>query len=114
MKKRFVPREIDSIESIKYLVNFSGDSYKERTVYRYIEDKETKVFTYNDLKQSFNCLGTALFELGLNDKKVALCLDQHPYWITSFFSVIAAGGVIVPLDRELKPDQLAGFINLTD
>ena len=113
MKKKFKPRDINSLSSVKELVYSNADMYGDKSLYIYIEEKERKTFTYNDQKTTFDALGTALFDLGLDGKHIALCSDQHPDWISTFLSVIASGGVIIPLDRELQPEQLAGFISLT-
>ena len=114
MKKTFTPRDIKSLDSTKELVYNIADRFGDKPLYYYIENKEKKTYTYSEHKEVFDAFGTALYDLGLNDKKIALCSDQHPLWVASFLSVIAAGGVIVPLDRELMPDQLAGFINITE
>ena len=112
--KKFIPRDYKSLSSVKEFVYYIHDKYKDKTLYEYIENKEKKTYTYLDHKNTFEAFGTALFKLGLNGKPVALCCDQHPYWIASFLSVIASGGVIVPLDRELLPDQLSAFIEITE
>ena len=114
MKKKFSPRDIRSLESVKDLVYTNAERFGDKPLYIYLQNKEQITYTYNEHKDVFNAFGTALFELGLNDKKIALCSDQHPHWVASFLSVIAAGGVIVPLDRELAAEQLAGFINITE
>ncbi len=113
MKKKFKPRDINSLSSVKELVYSNASMYGDKSLYIYIEEKERKTFTYNDQKTTFDALGAALFDLGLDGKHIALCSDQHPDWISTFLSVIASGGVIIPLDRELQPEQLAGFISLT-
>lgn len=114
LKSKFVPRGYETPSSIKDYVNSCADRFGDKALYWYIENKEKKTYTYNDHKDTVAAFGTALFELGLNGKTVSLCSDQHPHWIASFLSVIASGGVIVPLDRELLPEQLAGFIDITD
>ncbi len=114
MKKTFTPRDIRSLDSVKDLVYTNAERFGDKSLYVYIENKEQLTYSYNEHKDVFNAFGTALFELGLNEKKISLCSDQHPHWVASFLSVIAAGGVIVPLDRELLPEQLAGFINITE
>ena len=111
---KFVPREFEPLSSLKELVYNGAEKFGDKPLYNYIENKEKKTYTYIDHKNTVNAFGTALFDLGLNGKTVSLCCDQHPYWISSFISVIAAGGVIVPLDKELLADQLAGFIDFTE
>ena len=111
---KFVPRGYEILTSLKELVYYGAEKYGDKPLYCYIENKEKKVYTYIDHKNTFEAFGTALYELGLNRKTVSLCCDQHPYWIASFISVIASGGVIVPLDKELLPDQLSSFIEITE
>lgn len=114
LKSKFVPRDFTTPRSVKEYVYGIAEKFGDKPLYLYLENKEKKTYSYNDHKNTFNAFGTALFELGLNGKAVSLCSDQHPHWVASFLSVIGAGGVIVPLDRELMPDQLAGFIDITD
>lgn len=114
MKSKFVPRDYKIPASVRELVYSGAERFGDKPLYLYVENKEKKTYSYNDHKNTFDAFGTALFELGLNGKSVSLCSDQHPYWVASFLSVIGAGGVIVPLDRELMPDQLSAFIDMTD
>ena len=96
------------------MVYKNAEKFGDKPLYVYIENKEKKSYSYIDHKNTFDAFGTALFDLGLNGKSVSLCCDQHPFWIVSFEAVIAAGGVIVPLDKELLPDQLTSFIDITE
>ena len=114
LKSKFVPRDFKTQASVKEFVYSCAEKYGDKPLYLYLENKETKSYSYNDHKRTFDAFGTALFESGLNGKTVSLCSDQHPHWIASFEAVIASGGVIVPLDRELMPDQLSSFIDLTE
>ncbi len=112
--KKFTPRPIDRISSVEELVYSSAERFGDKPLYIYVEDKEQHTFSYNEHKSSFDALRAALIDLGLAGKKISLCSDQHPDWITAFLSVIGVGGVIVPLDRELQPEQLSGFISITE
>ena len=86
---KFVPREFEPLSSLKELVYNGAEKFGDKPLYYYIENKEKKTYTYIDHKNTVNAFGTALFDLGLNGKTVSLCCDQHPYWISSFISVIA-------------------------
>ena len=112
--KKFVPREFKRLSSVEELVYTAAGRFGDKPLYYYIEDKEKKTFTYNDHKHSFDALRAALTDMRLGGKTVSLCGDQHPDWITTFLSVIGCGGVIVPLDRELQAEQLAGFVSITE
>ena len=52
-------------------------------------------------------LGTTLLARGLHGKKVALIGRLSYPWVCTFFSLLAIGAVVVPLDREWHADELA-------
>ena len=114
MKKSLPDHPYQDLNTVKDLVYVNAERWGDKPLYIYIENKEKQIYTYNDHKRTFDALGTALSGLGLFDKTVSLVGDQHPDWIAAYLSVISAGGVIVPLDRELKPDQLCAFIQITE
>lgn len=55
--------------------------------------------------------GTALCSLGLKDKKVAIIGENSYEWVVSYFAVTNGTGVAVPIDRELKHQEVANLIN---
>ncbi|MBQ3870281.1 MAG: AMP-binding protein [Clostridia bacterium] len=114
MKKELPHHPYQDLIRLRDLVYVNAERWGDKPLYIYVENKEKHIYTYNDHKRVFNAIGTALSKLGLFEKTVSLVGDQHPDWIDAYLSVICAGGVIVPLDRELKPDQLCGFIRTTD
>ena len=114
MNKKLPHHQYQDLYNLKDLVYVNAERWGDKPLYIYIENKEKNIYTYNDHKRTFNALGTALYKYGLFEKTVSLVGDQHPDWIATYLSVISAGGVIVPLDRELKADQLCGFIQITE
>lgn len=66
--------------------------------------------TYTELKNEIDSFGTALIDLGLKDKKIAI-LSQNSYqWCTSYLTVTGGVGVVVPLDRELPFHEIENLI----
>jgi long-chain acyl-CoA synthetase len=66
--------------------------------------------TYNDLKNDIDSLGTALIDLGLKGKKIAILSENRAEWCTSYLTVTGGAGVIVPLDRELPLNEIENLI----
>ncbi len=56
-------------------------------------------------------LGTSLIHLGLKRKKIAIIGENSYPWVVSYFAVTNGTGVAVPIDRELKPAEVANLLN---
>ena len=102
------------ISSLRDLVDSSACSFGDKVLYRYNEDSETKSYTYNDLKNNVHAIGTALMLRGLSGKNIAIIGENHPYYATAYLATVTAGATVVPLDKELSPDQIAGFLELAE
>ena len=75
---------------------------------KYKEEKETRYenITYDKLLKDIQAFGTDLYKLGLKDKRVAVIGRNRYEWIVAHLSVLLGGMVSVPLDKELKIDEL--------
>jgi len=52
---------------------------------------------FSQLKKDIDELGTALMDLGLTGKKIALIGENRYEWVVTYFAVVNGVGVIVPL-----------------
>ena len=102
------------ITDLRHLVQSSAEVFGDKVLYYYFENDEKKEFTYNDLWENMNCLGTAFAELGLMGKHIAVIGETHPSWIVTYLAAVNGNSVIVPLDKELLEDQIVGFLNLAE
>ncbi len=74
---------------------------------KYIFFKDTK-FTYSQAEKICNKLSRALLTTGLKKgDRVALMLENSPYFIFSLFAIVKAGGVAVPVNTFLKEREVA-------
>jgi len=67
--------------------------------------------TYTELKNEIYSLGTALINLGLKDRKVAILSENRAEWCTSYLTITGGVGVVVPLDRELPFHEIENLIS---
>ena len=67
--------------------------------------------TYTELKYEIDSLGTALINLGLKDKKIAILAENRAEWCTSYLTIAGGVGVVVPLDRELPFHEIENLIS---
>ena len=103
--------EVDPISNLKELVNHTAEKYGDKPAFIFERQKETVSVSYRQFKSDVDALGTALFDMGMQNSKVALIGENSYEWILTYFAVVNSGNVIVPLDKELPA---ADIKSLTD
>jgi acyl-CoA ligase (AMP-forming) (exosortase A-associated) len=69
---------------------------------------QTRRLSYAELAQGIRRSATAMLELGLiRSARVAVYMEKRPETVVAMFGAAAAGGVFVPVNPLLKPDQVA-------
>ena len=87
-----------------------GQLYSDRVAYSFRikpNDKEIRKKTYTELCNDVRALTSELVSRGVTGKHVALVGKLSYHWILVYYSVLAAGGVLVPLDKEWLAQDLA-------
>ncbi len=67
--------------------------------------------TYGEFAALVRRTAAGLTELGFAGKKIAVIGETCPEWICSYLAIMVSGGVVVPMDRELSPDEIVKFMN---
>ena len=101
------PREI---KDLRDMVQTSAAFFGDKDLYVYKEDKQEVHFSYNRLRDEVEQFGTALNVLGIDEGRVAVISETSAKVTVTYLGTVNAGGVIVPLDRELTEDQIPEFI----
>jgi len=66
----------------------------------------SKKITYHHLNELANQIASGLIELGINKQdKIALFLDNCPEFIISYFAVLKAGCIVVPINYMFKIEE---------
>ena len=102
------------ISDLRDMVNSSAERFGDKVLYRYLENKSEKTYSYNDLKSNVYRLGTMLLKLGLGGKRIAVIGDNHPMYTTAYLACVGCNSTIVPLDKELLPEQIVGFMQFAE
>ena len=103
--------EATEFQNIKEILYNSVEKYGENTAF-IIKHKgnEKKVtyenITYKKLLEDINSLGTKLFDLGYQDKRIAIVGRNSYEWALAHLANQLGGIVSVPLDKELQLDEL--------
>lgn len=108
-----IPRyEVRQINNLKEMLNSSVDIYGEKNAFL-VKPKgidRYEPISYNKFKSDIECLGTALMNLGLKGKKIALIGENRYEWVVSYLAVVNGTGVIVPLDKELPQNEIENLL----
>ena len=65
---------------------------------------------YEKVKKDVDALGTRLLDLGLKGKKIAVIGENSYKWVVSYLGTVNGTGIVVPLDKELPPKEIANLI----
>ncbi|MDQ0428659.1 feruloyl-CoA synthase [Planomicrobium stackebrandtii] len=69
-----------------------------------------RMYSYQELNEEVNRLANGLIETGLQKgDKVSFFMKNSDYYVLAFFAVLKAGGVVVPVNCLLSPDE-SGYI----
>ena len=99
-------------ENLKEMLQKSGEMYGNRPAYMFKTEVPGKFreITHKEFRDDINKLGTALIELGLKDKRIAVISENRYEWGVAYLSVVTGTGVIVPLDRALPDNEIESLI----
>lgn len=99
------------------LVERAGDMYSDRVAYSFRakpHDKEIIKKTFSELRDEIRGLTTELLARGLKGKHCAVIGKCSYSWVRVYFSLLCAGAVIVPLDRDWTGVDLADTVKRAD
>ncbi len=105
---RTPPKEVPSLRD---MIVQSAEIYGEKDVYVYKQDGEEIHHSYNRIKVECEQIGTALNALGIKGEHVAVIGETSAKITATYIATVGSGGVIVPLDKEVSPEQLVNFLN---
>lgn len=114
MKKTEPIHVVHEMDNLYDGVVKQAERYGDKSRYIYKVGNEEKNVTFNDMLDRVNYISTALDVLGFKEKTIVMSGDSHPDYVTTYISTVSVGGVIVPLDKDIKEDQYADFINLAE
>ena len=101
------------MKDFRELVNRYSTLYSEQIAFEYKEtpnSKEHIKITYAQFADDIKSLGTALLNMGLSEKKVAIIGPNRYEWCTSYLAITTSNMIVVPLDRALPANEIEDLI----
>ncbi|NLH95801.1 MAG: AMP-binding protein [Clostridiaceae bacterium] len=104
-------REVRHIRDFKDMLEQSTKLYGDNEAFYIKSDDGTyKGIKYREFKKEVDSFGTALVDLGLKGKFVAVIGENRYEWCLTYLAVANGVGIIVPLDRELPREEIENLL----
>nr|WP_094551342.1 AMP-binding protein [Petroclostridium xylanilyticum] len=78
------------------------------------EGGDYKPVSYKQFKRDVEALGTALIDLGLKGKRIAVIGENRYEWAVSYLAVINGVGTVVPLDKDLPVNEIENLVDTSE
>ncbi|MDD6022000.1 MAG: AMP-binding protein [Oscillospiraceae bacterium] len=124
MKKKKVEKELlelrhkvhmmGELDTLQTLIARAYSAYGDRLAIVEKNKAELIKHTSRELCVSIYAVGTALNEMGLHGKHIAILGEGSFNWIVAFFAVACGVGISVPLDKELSDMELSKLMTKAD
>ncbi len=103
---RIAPRAGDVLDLINAIA-----AHGDRNLFRYFEGRDLKSMTYIEFHSLIHRAAAAFDAMGLRGERVAVIGDTSPQWLCTYVAALAAGCVIVPMDKELDVTEVCKFLD---
>ena len=113
MKKREILHEKTTYTDMRDLVERTTELYADRNAYsfrRKASQKEPTTVTFPQMRDDVRGLATELLSLGCKGKHIAVIGKNSYEWYCSYYGILIADAVIVPLDRDWAAADLADTV----
>lgn len=105
--------EADKINDFRELIDRYSRLYSDKVAFEYKESPNSKEhikITYSQFVSDIKSLGTALINLGLSKKRIAIISPNRYEWCVSYLAITTSDMTVVPLDRALPDNEIESLI----
>ncbi len=103
--------------SIREMIEDIGDIHRGKVAYRYRvtpRDPEAVIVKYEELRDDVRAIATEFISRGYVGKKIVVIGKSSYEWILTYYATLAAGAVLVPLDRDWGAEELAETVKTAE
>ena len=88
------------------------ESHGENPLFTWREGKEDVTVSYAAFAKRVRAFAAGLTALGLQSGRVAVIGESSPLWHCAYQGTLLAGGVVIPMDKELSLTEIGGFLSV--
>lgn len=103
------------ITDLKDMLKKSGKKYADKIAYQIKRGEGNyQNITHREVREKIDALGTALTDIGLKDKRIAIIGENRLEWEIAYLSIVCGTGIVVPLDKSLPENELKSLIERSE
>ena len=114
MNKKRILYEATQYKDIRELLTSTVTRYPQNIAFIIKEKQREKVtyknITYQMLQEDIKKLGTALMDLGLEGKRIAIIANNRYEWCLAYLATLCGVGIVVPLDKSLPFGEIESLL----
>lgn len=110
MRNKYEIYQTKEYYNLKEVLANAFENYPENIAFK-IKNHNAENITYREIKykefeEEINSLGTALIDMGMKNKRIAVIGKNRYEWILSYVAVVNGTGIVVPLDKGLPDEEI--------
>lgn len=102
------------VDNFKQLINQSVSLFGENEAFIVKRSNGNEIeyrhISYKEFKEEIDSLGTSFCDLGLSDVSIGIIGENRYEWCLGYLTVTCGGNVVVPIDKELKANEISNLI----
>ncbi len=107
--------ECIEISNLKEMLNKTKNIYGDGIAYKIrAGENKFKTYSHKEVREMVDALGTALIDIGLKDKRIAVIGDNCMEWELAYLASVCGTGTVVPLDKSLPEKELESLIERSE
>lgn len=103
------------ITDLKDMLNKTRNLYGDKIAYKLrVSESSYKTITHEEVRSMIDSLGTALINMGLKGKRIAIIGENRYEWEIAYLSIVCGTGIVVPFDKSLPENELKSVIERSE
>ena len=113
--KKYILHEKMEFTNVRELVEWAAETYGDKTAYSFsVSRGEIAKISFRQLCDDVRALSCRLIEMGCTNKHCVIIGKPSYHWVLTYYAVLCAGGVLVPLDKDWTASDLADTVATAD
>lgn len=103
--------EMENI-TLPRIMEHNARRFGQKPMLRWKVGKEWESLTYKEFRELARDIGTGLVKLGMRPTdRIALLSHNGPEWVICYFGILGNGGIVVPIDKELRGGEIRHILD---
>ena len=110
--------DVYEVNNFKELITATVEKYGDNIAYKFKknlgkENEEVVEKTYKEIKNEVEGFSTALLNLNLEGKKIAVIGNNRYEWCVSYLAITTGNMIVVPLDKALPEGEIENLVKIS-